>query len=248
MNVCLHTASRGHEPLRATGKVDSQEKSAAWSIKSRSHSRLPSFGRRRSRANFHSSAVSKPPASPGETATPAAPVSPSDAGSPKRSDTSTLSFRSSQTALSDDAEVDYFLAKETPSLLLSADNFPIKTAKSSSELADPERLQRPVLGRVSSMHQTSSKLLRMTDDERPFTRVCSTFSYVAVPCSGIWRCGPLYNDASYASSARVAMNPAAVTRSTMRLNVPVPRGTPVRSYAIHANTSSRRTSPICFPH
>jgi hypothetical protein len=36
--------------------------------------------------------------------------------------------------------------------------------------ADPSRVEKP-----DKMHQTSSRLLRMTDDERPFTRVRSTF-------------------------------------------------------------------------
>jgi hypothetical protein len=34
--------------------------------------------------------------------------------------------------------------------------------------------QRPRAGKPDKMHQTSSRLLRMTDDERPFTRVSTT--------------------------------------------------------------------------
>jgi hypothetical protein len=42
--------------------------------------------------------------------------------------------------------------------------------------ADPSRVEKP-----DKMHQTSSRLLRMTDDERPFTRVGSPTTVPALP-------------------------------------------------------------------
>jgi hypothetical protein len=40
--------------------------------------------------------------------------------------------------------------------------------------ADPNRPLPILLPRFDNkMHQTSSRLLRMTDDDRPFTRVCT---------------------------------------------------------------------------
>jgi hypothetical protein len=42
---------------------------------------------------------------------------------------------------------------------------------SSYDSADSTQ-PKPIVQNTSKMHQTSSRLLRMTDDERPFTRVC----------------------------------------------------------------------------
>lgn len=159
----------------AADKVDSQVKSSASSVKSRTHSRLASFGRRRSRASINQQQQPKSPTSAtsqGETSTPAAPVSPSDTASHKQSDTSTLSYRSSKTTLSDNAERESKSADERPSFLLSSSNIPAELAKPNRETScDSERPQRLAQSKPRTMHQTSSKLLRMTDDERPFTRV-----------------------------------------------------------------------------
>lgn len=52
----------------------------------------------------------------------------------------------------------------------------------------PVRLPGP----DSKMHQTSSRLLRMTDDDRPFTRVCDLFSggLLRAGLQDLWLCSP----------------------------------------------------------
>ncbi len=153
-------------------KVDSQSvKTSASSVKLRAHSRLASFGRIRSKGNIkQQSAEQKLPASKGETLPAEVPVSPSDAGSHQRSDYSTLSNSSSKTTLSDHESP---LKDQTaqPSFLLGSNNVPSDRSKTNGKPLDSERPQRLAPPAPRTMHQTSSKLLRMTDDDRPFTRV-----------------------------------------------------------------------------
>ena len=133
------------------------------SVKSRkAHLRLTSFSRLRSRASFTSNSP-KSPSSP-------------DTGSHKRSDTSTLSYKSSEATLSDDAKPDSSPTKEGSSFLLSSENIPADLKASKEDVDASKARQGLARARPHTMHQTSSKLLRMTDDERPFTRVrtCST--------------------------------------------------------------------------
>ena len=157
---------------RYADKVDSKSRTATSGTSSRAHSRLASFGRIRSRASINLKQAQKTPASPGETQTAEVPVSPSDAGSRKRSDTSTLSYLSSETTLSDAAKSDKNTStEEQPAFLLSSSNIPGELAKTNKEECDIERPQRLAHAKPRTMHQTSSKLLRMTEDERPFTKV-----------------------------------------------------------------------------
>ncbi|KAK3722631.1 hypothetical protein LTR37_002201 [Vermiconidia calcicola] len=98
----------------ATTTLDSRPRTAASTVKARAHSRLASFGRLRSRRSLHQD-LQQQPASSGENKSTQVPVSPSDAGSHKRSDTSTLSNSSSKTTLSDDSKDDAKSIDERPS-------------------------------------------------------------------------------------------------------------------------------------
>ena len=152
-------------------KVDSKSISAGSSLKDRAHSRLASFGRIRPRGSVQYQqraplGVAKP--------TPV-PPSPSDTGSYNRSNTSTLSNSSSDTTLSDDAKSDTKVVDDRrPSFWLSALKVPTESVKDLEDSIYEEEQPHERLGHLRSrmMHQTSSKLLRMTEDERPFTRVC----------------------------------------------------------------------------
>ena len=88
----------------------------------------------------------------------------------KRPETLALSSSSSETTLSDD-KADVKSIEDYPSRasfwLASASDF----QKEYDGSAAVERYERLVQHKPRMMHQTSSKLLRMTDDERPFTRV-----------------------------------------------------------------------------
>lgn len=136
---------------------------AAVASKSKAHSRLASCLR-----GIVPNLNSDVPAQ-GETL-PRAPVSPSDSSSHhKRSDVSTRSNTSSETALSDDSKSDIkSLSDDRPSVHDTAtwlDNE--KEYDSFHDLLEYEKLLRRS---PRMMHQTSSKLLRMTEDDRPFTR------------------------------------------------------------------------------
>jgi len=155
-------------------KVDSITKSTA-----RAHNRLASLGRIRSRGSIHNAAhprsavVREPLPHRGETlpVQHAVPVSPSETGSHKRSDTSTLSNSSSETTLSDDKSDDTKSIDEQP-LINPAWSAP--ASDPSPHFDDPDDTDPYVrANRLAprTMHQTSSRLLRMTADERPFTRV-----------------------------------------------------------------------------
>lgn len=142
-------------------KVESKTKSAV-SSKSKAHSRLASFGRQRLRG-----IVSTSDAPPQGETLPRVPVSPSDASSHhKRSDASTRSNTSSETTLTDDAKSDIKCFDERPNIVDTA------TWLDGENAYDLDEYERLLKRSPRMMHQTSSKLLRMTDDERPFTRVC----------------------------------------------------------------------------
>ena len=154
----------------AAGKVDSKSISTASSVKNRAHSRLASFGRIRSRGSVQHHYQHQREAE-------CVPDSPSDACSHKRSDTSTLSNSSTDTSLSDDPKADIKSPDERPprrSFWLASSNIAGECAKENIE--HHERLIKP---RPRMMHQTSSKLLRMTEDERPFTRVRTQLTHIS---------------------------------------------------------------------
>ena len=160
----------------AADKVDSPAKTTASSVKSKSgvHSRLASIGRLRSRGSVPQ--YQQRPQ--GETVSAQVPVSPSDAGSHhKLSDASAVSNSSSETTLSDDVKSEKKSVEQQPSrpsFWLASGNVPGDFNKAHDDNAEAlEQYNRLIHYRPRMMHQTSSKLLRMTDDERPFTRVRS---------------------------------------------------------------------------
>lgn len=158
-NAAARSSSR--LSILSADKVESKTKTVA-SSKSKAHSRLASFGRQRLRGIV---SIGDAPAQ-GETL-PRVPVSPSDASSQhKRSDASTRSNTSSETTLTDDAKSDIKSLDERPSLVDAA------TWLDGENTYDLDEYERLLKRSPRMMHQTSSKLLRMTDDERPFTRVC----------------------------------------------------------------------------
>ncbi|KAI7205867.1 Developmental regulator, partial [Hortaea werneckii] len=111
------------------------------------------------------------PPPPGETL-PArqAPVSPSDVSSHKRSEGSAVSQTSSETSFSDSkSDLKSFDDRPTPLWDQQVDNSELPAVPAST---DNSSFDRPPQQRPSPrmMHQTSSRLLRMTEDDRPFTR------------------------------------------------------------------------------
>ncbi|KAK4575173.1 hypothetical protein LTR86_001025 [Recurvomyces mirabilis] len=175
------SSSADQEPVSPTllrrylsaDKVDSISKSTA-----RAHNRLASLGRIRSRGSIHNAAHSpsavarEPLPHRGETlpAQHAVPVSPSATGSHKPSDTSTLSNSSSETTLSDDKSDDTKSLDEQP-LINPAWSPPLSDSPQHfDEQDDANPYVRANRLAPRMMHQTSSRLLRMTADERPFTR------------------------------------------------------------------------------
>ncbi|KAI7228464.1 Developmental regulator [Hortaea werneckii] len=111
------------------------------------------------------------PPPPGETL-PArqAPVSPSDVSSHKRSEGSAVSQTSSETSFSDSkSDIKSFDDRPTPLWDQQVDNSELPAVPASK---DNSSFDRPPQHRPSPrmMHQTSSRLLRMTEDDRPFTR------------------------------------------------------------------------------
>ncbi|KAI7562870.1 Developmental regulator, partial [Hortaea werneckii] len=150
------------------------------------HGRLASLGHAiRSRGNLQGSAqqqqqqqhqqptvdITALPPPPGETL-PArqAPVSPSDVSSHKRSEGSAVSQTSSETSFSDSkSDIKSFDDRPTPLWDQQVDNSELPAVPASK---DNSSFDRPPQQRPSPrmMHQTSSRLLRMTEDDRPFTR------------------------------------------------------------------------------
>ncbi|KAK4549626.1 hypothetical protein LTR36_004927 [Oleoguttula mirabilis] len=161
--------------------VDSKAKAT-----SRAHSRLPSFGRIRSRGSIQSSvkqqqqqrsagAATALPSQRDETfrVKHVVPVSALDASLHKTSDTSTLSNTPSESSLSDDKSDDTKSIDDRPSkpaFWLTSSHTPGELARDYDEYEHADRYQKALQQRPRMMHQTSSRLLRMTEDERPFTR------------------------------------------------------------------------------
>ena len=172
---------RPRSALPTIDKVDSKPKSIAGTVKSRAHSRLVSFGRIRPRGlqlPADRDTLDPEPLSPIEPV-PALPR-PSIAGSHKRSEPSTASYQSSETTLSDEKYYDTKSFEESRQQPIARGTQRNSSAEQRSKLdeypVDPtEQYHRLVASRSRMMHQTSSRLLRMTEDDRPFTRVSDTF-------------------------------------------------------------------------
>jgi hypothetical protein len=175
---------RPRTALPTIDKVDSKPKSIAGTVKSRAHSRLVSFGRIRPRGlqlPADRDTLDPEPLSPIEPV-PALPR-PSIAGSHKRSEPSTASYQSSETTLSDEKYHDtksFEESRQQPIARGTQRNSSVEQRGKLDEYpVDPtEQYHRLVASRSRMMHQTSSRLLRMTEDDRPFTRVSDTF-----PCT-----------------------------------------------------------------
>lgn len=117
----------------------------------------------------------------GETVPPRVPVSPSEVSSQhKSSDVSTRSnsssSSSSDTTLTDDAKLDIkILHDERPPATDTA------TWLDHEKDFDPDEYEALLSRSPRMMHQTSSKLLRLTEDDRPFTRVSHVLCQDAMP-------------------------------------------------------------------
>lgn len=181
-----------HHPrtaLPTIDKVDSKPKTIAAAVKSRAHSRLASFGRIRSyRAQQpaeRNTSVTEPLH---VTEPPPLRHTPSLTSSHKRSEPSTSSFYSSETTLSDEKYQDSKSFEESRQSF-ARDTKPTafvteQRGKSEDFTCDPtEQYHRLIESRSRMMHQTSSRLLRMTEDDRPFTRVSNTFPCACAPIS-----------------------------------------------------------------
>ena len=182
-----------HHPrtaLPTIDKVDSKPKTIAAAVKSRAHSRLASFGRIRSyraqQPTERNTSVTEPLHT---TEPPPLRHTPSLTSSHKRSEPSTSSFYSSETTLSDDKYQDS-KSFEEPRQSFARDTKPNsfvaeqREKRSEDSTCDPtEQYHRLVESRSRMMHQTSSRLLRMTEDDRPFTRVSSTSPCACAPIS-----------------------------------------------------------------
>lgn len=179
-----------HRPRAAPSpadKVDSKPRTIAATVKSRAHSRLASLGRIRPRGGqqpaepqhqqqqqqqYHLPVTEPPP--PVETY-PVEPT-PSLTGSHKRSEPSTASYHSSETTLTDEKFHDTKSFEESRQQYIP--KYPQRNKSterqrdSEDQICDPtEEYHRLLETRPRMMHQTSSRLLRMTEDDRPFTKV-----------------------------------------------------------------------------
>lgn len=101
------------------------------------------------------------------------PVSPADVG-PRRQplDASTWSKSSSETALSDDSKSDKKSVGDRPSREDAAPWMERDRSEDGLQYQDTEAYERILRRSPRMMHQTSSKLLKMTGDDQPYTRVC----------------------------------------------------------------------------
>lgn len=138
--------------------------------KPRAHSRLASLYLGRIRGILQTDDV----LAQGE-ALPRVPVSPSDTSSQPPSNASSYSNTSSETQLSDVAAP---VAKSTRPddgrpLIADAATW-MEAEKEYDTYREIDEYEKLLRRSPRTMHQTSSKLLRMTDDMRPFTRVRST--------------------------------------------------------------------------
>jgi len=165
--------------------------------KSRAHFRLASFGRIRSRGSIHNSAQRPPTGAatdlqpyPSETLSldPLVPVLPTDASARPRRDTPPWSNRSSETTLIDDRS-DVLIKPpldeppSLPGLGFTSRYLPRDLRhKGFDEVRVSEQSDKAPQSRPRAMHQTSSRLLRMTEDDRPYTRV-----RLPLPQIAVWR-------------------------------------------------------------
>jgi hypothetical protein len=183
--TCEHRSRTASLPI---GKVDSKPKTIAATVKSRAHSRLASFGRIRSRG-AQQPAERNPPVPEPLTSPELPPLRPtaSLASSHKRSEPSTASYYSSETTLSEEKYHDLKSFDEPrKSFTREAQRNASAERRGKSEdftCDTTEQYRRLVESRPRMMHQTSSRLLRMTEDDRPFTRVSNTFSCACAPIS-----------------------------------------------------------------
>lgn len=185
----LDREHRSRSALPTIDKVDSRPKTIAATVKSRAHSRLASFGRIRSRGALQPAEQNTPATETHPPAETFAPRSrPSISSSHKRSEPSTASYHSSETTLSDEKEKYYdtksFDEPRQQSVARGAQRNASaeRRAKIEDSTCDPtEQYRRLVESRPRMMHQTSSRLLRMTEDDRPFTRVSNTHFCACAP-------------------------------------------------------------------
>jgi hypothetical protein len=140
-------------------KVDSKPRSGVLGVTSRAQSRLVALGR----STLRGIAPLSDHFSQGEAHLARAPVSPSDGSSQyKRSNPSSNSKSSSEASLTDDTKSSFGPFGGPP------EGWQEKELHSYEDIEEYEK----ILARSPRMmHQTSSKLLRMTADDRPFTRV-----------------------------------------------------------------------------
>jgi hypothetical protein len=152
--------------------VDSKPRSGVLGVTSRAQSRLAAFGR----STLRGIAPLSDHFSQGEAYSARAPVSPSDGSSHyKRSNPSSNSKSSSEASLTDDTKSSFGQFGGPP------EGWQEKELQSYEDIEEYEK----ILARSPRMmHQTSSKLLRMTADDRPFTRVSACAS-LDVMLSGI---------------------------------------------------------------
>lgn len=157
-----------------TGKVDSSPRSITSTFKSRAHSRLASLGWNRPRASVHQSpsqqkeSEQSQPRSVSQSReqsphSPALSPASSDASivlSNGSSETSTLTNSSIETACSD-----------------ASSNIKSGKEQAQQQCDTTEEHAKLILDKAHMMHQTSSRLLRMTGDDRPFTKVCLSHCY-----------------------------------------------------------------------
>jgi hypothetical protein len=181
-----HPLDCEHHPrtaLPTIDKVDSKPKTIAAAVKSRAHSRLASFGRIRSYRAHQPAERDTSVTEPLHTTEP-----PPLRHTPSltSSEPSTSSFYSSETTLSDEKYQDSKSFEESRQSF-ARDTKPTafvteQRGKSEDFACDPtEQYHRLIESRSRMMHQTSSRLLRMTEDDRPFTRVSNTFPCACAP-------------------------------------------------------------------
>ncbi|KAK6418594.1 hypothetical protein LTR95_017173 [Oleoguttula sp. CCFEE 5521] len=170
-----HSISPLHSSLSPPSvKLDLPQRTLASTVKSRAHSRLASLGRIRSRGSvFQQDRQPAVPTRLPETLVASnTPISP--ASTHKRSVTSTLSNTSSETTYTDDSKSEIKSVYERTSAqdLYTAHRNASREhlLRPSEEIGTEKQTREDTRSKPRMMHQTSSRLLRMTEDERPYTR------------------------------------------------------------------------------
>lgn len=150
-------------------------------VKSRAHSRLASLGRLRSSGSTPQQQQPQRKKSTlqiGQSPTQEPEASQQGNTGRKGSQTSTLSNKTSEASLSGDSKSDsksVLDPSSRSSFLLASSNLQRDQAKSTEGEGGQGNTPRLIKVKPRTMHQTSSKLLRMTEDDRPFTRVRAKF-------------------------------------------------------------------------